>query len=137
MQYAFVALDNVIDVNHFDEVSEITFVRGNAAPFYFRLVTLTTECDDPLSHQLRYIPPTGTTVTMYFEHIDLSKCFNRAAVQPFPQDPSIWMINLMPCDIFQPNSMVASMLLPGQQAMRLLPISEVNQVSTGTRRFFA
>ena len=137
MILAFLALDNVKDVNTFDEVTQITFLRGNPGTLYFRLTQQVQESDTPDAVQRRYVPALGSTIVMFFEHIDVSKCFNRVAFQPFPNDDrSIWAINIMPTDIWQPNSMVIQFTEGSNQPIRCLPASDINQESTHTRRFY-
>lgn len=137
LSYKF--LNNVKDVNTFDEVEEITLLRGNPSTLYFRLVQTQASTDPSLcenSVQRRYIPAAGSTVTMYFEHIDVCKCFNRTAIQPFPtQDPSIWSIQIMAQDIFQPNSSIIIFTENNVQS-RLLAVSDINQKNTGVKRYF-
>lgn len=136
MQLVFRALDNVQNLNSFDEVSEITFLRGNPGTLYFRLIQQVNEADTPDAAQRRYLPATGSTVTMYFEHMDVCRCFNRVAFQPFPNDDrSIWAITIMPTDTWLPNSMVAQ-LTENNIMSRLLPVSDINQESTKSRRFY-
>jgi hypothetical protein len=127
MQLSFVALQNVIDVNHYTAVTEIVFQAGNPGTFYFQLVDLDqTEqnCGDPL----RYMPPAGASVVVNFNNPDLALSFSRAASQPFG-DTSIWAVALMPGDQIAFGG-VSAVLTIGSSVYTLYPYSEITFQST-------
>lgn len=98
MTFAVRLLDKVCNVNHFEEVETIELIRGNPYSLYFRIV-------QPSSHGLRFIPAAGATGIAKFVHNDDSKKISRAAINPFPEDKSIWKIDILPTDEIQFNSM--------------------------------
>lgn len=47
------------------------------------------------------MPPAGSTLAVTFLNVDDSKKLTRPASQPFPQDPSIWSVAILPSDPLQ------------------------------------
>lgn len=91
-------MDKVSDVNHFSEVEVIELIRGNPYSLYFRVV-------QPNKDSLRYVPAASSTGLVKFKHTNDAKKINRAATNPFPEDRSIWKIDLLPTDEIQFDSM--------------------------------
>lgn len=87
-------LKNVDTVNSF-HTSEAWTVRvadgeGEAVSLYYQIIDLDRD-------GLRYMPQAGATAEVTFPSIDDD--LTVVATQPFPQDPSIWVIQLTADDV--------------------------------------
>lgn len=93
-------LTDVQSVNSFTYNTEQGAWKGDSIFVYFQLVDM----DKNLAQYgfnpsgLRYNPPATSTVTVTFLNIDSAKQFSRQAVQPFPQDASIWRVSILATD---------------------------------------
>lgn len=67
MRLAFVALKDCYDYNHFQVVTEISYLSGNPSSLYFQLVDL-DQLDPKTGRPLRYVPPTGASVVVNFNY---------------------------------------------------------------------
>jgi hypothetical protein len=105
MRLAFKFLGNVCNVNNYKELESVAFVQGNPSTLYFQLVD-----QDAGDKPIRYIPASGSSVAVHFDHIDLSKVIDRPASQPFPlDDRSIWQVSIMATDTLASNGMTATL----------------------------
>jgi hypothetical protein len=96
-------LDSVANVNNFSYANQVSMTEGDSPLIYFQLVDLAQDRADQgfVPAGRRYIPVTGTTVSVYFDHVDDARKINRAATQPFAGDPSIWAVQLQANDPFR------------------------------------
>ena len=90
-------LANVANFNSFGFATEVRMTQGNAKTVYFRLVD-SEQNETGTPPGIRYIPASGATISIDFLNIDDSKKFSRAATNPFPEDTSIWAIDLLSTD---------------------------------------
>jgi hypothetical protein len=67
---------------------------------YFQLVdaSLDTDMQGYNPSGRRYMPATGSTMTVQLQNIDDSKVVTRTATQPFVGDASIWSIQILATD---------------------------------------
>jgi len=93
-------LKDVSSVNSFDYDTEHRFMQGNAETIYIQLTDLDKDRvkDGFKPSGRRYIPQTGATLTVTIRSIDDARTVQRQALQPFPGDPSIWQLQIMPTD---------------------------------------
>lgn len=93
-------MDNVASVNAFNQVNQIRFGQGDALSFYFQLVDANLDRPEqgysPAGR--RYVPLAGATMSVVLDNIDDARKVTRTATQPFAQDPSIWMVQLLSTD---------------------------------------
>jgi hypothetical protein len=93
-------LDNVSNVNSFEYVNQVLMTEGDTPTIYFQLIDLARDRVeqgfDPAGR--RYIPATGASLQVTLDHIDSTRKITRAASQPYPNDPSIWSVALLPTD---------------------------------------
>jgi hypothetical protein len=95
-------LDGVLNVNNFSEVFGVTLQPGESGKIYFQFYDNTSK--------LRYIPASGCTVSVGFSHFNSLKAINnRPATQTFPDDRSIWSVDIMSTDEIMADSMFVSL----------------------------
>ena len=90
-------LKNVENINNFQYASQWDIAEGSAQTLYFQII-------DKLKDDLRYISQATITdsVTVTFLSIDDNSEIVKIATQPWPDDKSIWRINLAVDEV--PNS---------------------------------
>jgi hypothetical protein len=96
-------LDQVLDVNHFTNVNQITFVQGDTVTLYLQLIDASrprANYDPANPAGFRYVPFAGATLQVLIQNLDDLKKINRFATQPFPNDASIWAVPFLPTDNF-------------------------------------
>ena len=128
-------LDNVNSVNSFDEVEEITLIRGNSYELNFRLMTskYVSGGEQVLT---RYIPQgSSVTVEVQFDNLDLNYHIKRTAQTPFPGDGSIRMVPLLPQDQLMFNSMRVVVNEDGKKTTFLVE-TDIATEEVGDRRRF-
>jgi hypothetical protein len=93
-------LNNVANVNVFSYDDTARFSEGDAPDIYFQLTdaSLDRSADGFSPGGRRYMPTAGATLQVTLGFIDDTKKVVRAAVQPFPLDPSIWKLTLLTTD---------------------------------------
>jgi len=92
-------LKNVSSVNHFQYEDQAYIVEGSSNEFYFQLVDLDKltygkDSEALPDHPLRYMPATGSTIVAEFDSLFEDDQFTINATQPFPQDASIWKVEM-------------------------------------------
>jgi hypothetical protein len=93
-------LADVSNVNSFHYTTSPKMAEGDAGSLYFQLVDAGRTCgdEDGEGPMFRYAPPASSTLTVTFGAIDDEKKVTRLASQPFPLDPSIWMVSILSTD---------------------------------------
>lgn len=93
-------LENVAGVNTFNYAQQAEFTQGDAPTIYFQLVDLNQDRPEMgyVPAGRRYVPASGATLTVLLDAIDDSRKITRSATQPYPGDPSIWSVVLLPAD---------------------------------------
>ena len=134
MNFAVRLLDNVCNVNDFQEVETIELIRGNPYTLYFRVV-------QPNKSNLRYIPatPPAATGLVKFKHLEDGKSVSRAASNPFPEDTSVWSVPILPTDEIQFDSMTFRLTegtTPNQKVYTMNVDGDIVTVDTDTRKNF-
>lgn len=95
-------MKNIVDINHWQHANQAIIVEGQANSIYIQLVDLdwSTKASPEQSaafnqYPIRYISQATTiTVEMQFLNIDDAQEFSVSASQPFPDDKSIWKVDL-------------------------------------------
>lgn len=90
-------LENLQNVNNYREVQNLRFSQGDGPSIYLQLLDLTQKPDGRIPG-LRYMPATGATLECQVQNINDAVTLDRFATQPFSQDPSIWLLQLLPTD---------------------------------------
>ena len=93
-------LTDVSNVNSFEYETAAKIASGDAAAIYLQLIDASA---NTLDHGFfpsgrRYIPAAGATLQVVFDNIDDAKKITRFASQPFSEDGSIWLVNLLSTD---------------------------------------
>jgi len=88
-------LSNVSSVNDYTEQTAIKTTQGDPFTLSLRLVDLSKDTQSrPVGR--RYMPASGSVVTVIFQNIDDEKKIRRVATQPFPtSDPSIFEVPVL------------------------------------------
>lgn len=93
-------LNDVASVNSFEYADQASWFEGDATYLYFQLIDASLDTDmkgfNPAGR--RYMPPATTTLSVQVQNIDTAKVINRLATQPFPEDASIWRIQILSTD---------------------------------------
>lgn len=93
-------LKDVANVNTFSPTNQAKFTVGDQVTLYFQLIdsALDTPQQGFSPAGRRYVPAVGATLQVIVDNIDDAKAVERYATQPYPQDPSIWALTLLPTD---------------------------------------
>lgn len=93
-------LRDVASVNSFEYATQVEFHQGDAQNIYFQLVDGSVDTVDKgyMPAGRRYMPNALATVQVTFKNVDDAKQFTRAATKPFPEDTSIWLVQVLPTD---------------------------------------
>lgn len=135
MKLGYCFLDNVKDVNSYETASELELVRGNAGKLYFQLVDANAPLSDDCDVYLRYLPDAGATVTAVFDHLADSKKIERTATQPFANDPSIWVVDILATDQIALNSLEVT-LTEGTTVTKAVRLCELRVRDTGDGQYY-
>lgn len=82
------ALKNVDSVNAWAYQASASSYQGQSNDVYFQIV------NKDRGEYFRYMPASGATCSIFFPNLDNDKKITIQAVQPFPQDSSIWMVTI-------------------------------------------
>lgn len=136
MVLVFKFLEEVKDVNTFVEVDRKKIVKGNATTLYFRFLQDKTEIEDHLPH-LRYVPQSGASVSVKFDHIDSEKVLTRTATLAFSSDDrSIWKIDILSTDLNIAFNSMSVTLTEGTNTQSVLPHSDLIVVDPSDGRLY-
>jgi hypothetical protein len=136
MKIVWKFLGYVCDYNSFAELDQLTLVKGNAETVYFRLVQEQQGDQSDRLADLRYIPETGATLEVKFNHIDTNAVITRYATMAYPNDDrSIWKIDILSTDKIALNSMTAT-LTEGANVRKLSSGSRLVSEDSGSGKFF-
>ena len=91
-----VMLKAVQNVNSFQRSTQVTIRQANPTTLYFQLVDL--DQTDSFGQPLRYIPASGSSVTVTLNSINSANVISRIAGQPYSDDRSIFSFNLLSTD---------------------------------------
>jgi hypothetical protein len=113
-------LNNVVDVNTFDHVSEVRFTQGDGPTVYFQLIDGTkNRIEDGFNPSgRRYMAATGATLSVLVDTLDDAKKITRVATQPFAQDPSVWALTFMATDTVRGTVVLRLTLTEGAKITR-------------------
>ncbi len=102
-------LRNVQNVNSFIRANQISVRSGNPTTLYLQL----TDADQIVSDNgdfLRYIPASGATMTITVDNISgTNNLINRAASQPYAQDPSVWSVTILSTDVLRNGNLYGTL----------------------------
>ena len=136
MAIIFNFLEEVKDVNSFVEVPRLKLIKGNAQTIYFRLVQDRSGVEEHLA-QLRYVPASGATMSVKFNHIDSNKVLTRTATLAFsPDDRSIWKVDVLATDKDIAFDSMEVTLTEGALVRSIPAGSDLLVEDTGSGRFF-
>lgn len=82
------ALKNVDSVNAWNYQSQSHVYALQTNTIYFQVV------NKDRGDYFRYMPSSDAACSIYFPNLDNAKKLTIPASQPFPQDPSIWMVTI-------------------------------------------
>ena len=93
-------LEGVADANNFNYAEAAKMTEGDTLTVYFQLVDMAKDLATAgfVPAGRRYIPATGSTLSVTFDNIDNARKVTRAATQPYPADPSIWSVQVLASD---------------------------------------
>ena len=93
-------LNDVASVNSFEVADQASWFEGDSTYMYFQLIDLSLDTDMKGFYPggRRYMPPATTTLSVQIQNIETVKVINRLATQPFPEDASIWRIQILSTD---------------------------------------
>lgn len=93
-------LDSVSDANNYQYLESIRITEGDTATLYFQLVDMNKDRIEQgfVPAGRRFVPSPGSTLSVTFDSIDNARKVTRSAIQPFPEDPSIWSVGIISTD---------------------------------------
>ena len=128
-------LDNVNNINSFDEVGEILLTRGNEFELNFRLMTESRDSEGNSQTQ-RYVPQgTSVSVEVQFDNIDVLYHVRRTAIESFSGDASIWKVPILQQDQLMFNSMRVTLTEDGKKTSFIVE-TDIATEDVGDRRHF-
>lgn len=106
-------LKNVCSVNDYDQSDAIETTQGDPMTLFLRLVDLSQDrFNKPVGR--RYVPASGSTLTVVFKNLDDARQVTRVATQTFPtSDPSIWEVPILAADALVGTIDIGLSLLEG------------------------
>lgn len=120
-------LSSVFDVNNFREDQGVKVIKGNPTSLFLRLWNPDAS--------LRYIPASGSSVSIEFENIDLSNSFSKIASQPFAGDMSIFKVILTAEETKKISNTVSASLTVGTDKYILLVDGSLEIIDPSQRSF--
>lgn len=102
-------LKNVQNVNSWEVANEVKLREGNAATVYFQITDEEQASDLMNGFGLRYMPASGSTMSVTISSINSANVLNKIATQPFPQDSSIWQFNILSTDKVSQGNLMFSL----------------------------
>ncbi|WNM70331.1 hypothetical protein [Myxococcus phage Mx1] len=113
-------LNGVATVNDFCYTSSVSFTEGDGPTIYFQLIDATKDTSakgfSPAGR--RYMPAAGATLECVVHHIDDARLVRRFASQPFPEDGSIWALQLQSTDRIRGTSDILLTLIESGRTTR-------------------
>lgn len=102
MRLSSIFLTDVANVNQFRESEQLKITEGDAVNVYIQLrdMSIQTAFEGFKNPGRRYMPAAGATLIVKIDTLNDAQVptFTKTAVQPFPQDPSIWLFQIQPTD---------------------------------------
>lgn len=111
-------LKGVADVNNFGYAEVLEVTEGDSPTFFIQLADASVDSDARPSGR-RYMPATGATLQVRLYSLDSSATIQKAASQPYQNDPSIWSFQLAQAET-----------IPGTRAL-VLQLTEGSKVTNG------
>ena len=113
-------LRDCYNVNSYENADSFRFTQGDVVLCYFQLIdnTLDLASENFLPAGRRYMPASGATLQVTVENIDDAKKIVRPATQPFPLDPSIWMVQFFQSDKTEGTSNLRLTLTEGSKVTK-------------------
>jgi len=128
-------LDNVNNINSFDEVGEILLTRGNGFDLNFRLMVESRDSEGRSQTQ-RYIPQgSSISVEVQFDNIDVLYHIKRTASVSYVGDSSIWKVPILEQDQLMFNSMRVTLSEDGKKTNFIVE-TDIATEDVGDRRHF-
>lgn len=93
-------LTKVSNVNEFDYVQHLEFMEGDEQTFHIQLVDVTQDLDAQgfKPSGKRFVPPSGAALRVIVEVIDDGQKVERFCTNPFPEDRSIFRLEILSSD---------------------------------------
>jgi hypothetical protein len=87
-------------VNSYSYTPEYNWTEGDTLTVYFQIVDANLDTSNQGFNPpgRRYIPASGSTMTVSLENIDDAKVLSKSATNPFASDLSIWSFNVISTD---------------------------------------
>lgn len=125
-------LNDVANVNSFENADQASWYQGDATVMYIQLVdsSLDTDMKGFSPSGRRYMAPLTSTLTVQLQNLDNSKVLSRQAVQPFPEDASIWSIQILSTDVIQGSPQMLLTLVEPSKTIKGLVKNAVKIYST-------
>lgn len=94
MQLSVRLLSDVQSVNAMELASDLVLTSGDPQSVFVQIVDVRRQRQYPDCPAVRYMPAAGATMSLVFDSIDDAKKVTKVATQPFPEDGSIWSVDL-------------------------------------------
>ncbi len=113
-------LRDLASVNSYEHATVFQFTQGDVVTIGFMLIdaSLDTSSENFLPPGRRYMPATGATLQCVIESLDSGKKITRFATQPYPQDASIWTIQMLASDLISGTANLRLTLTEGTTVTR-------------------
>jgi hypothetical protein len=136
MRLAAKLLNTSATLNSFRQVNSISIARGETVDLFVQLVDLD-------QNGLRYIPVSGATLQMQLPRSNevladvnqtrqiINRGIARAAINPFPEDRSIWKVTLVEADTLSLVSNSLRLELTEGSTKKITSIAQAIRVGDG------
>lgn len=96
-------LNDVANVNSFEFADQLSWTEGDSVTLTLQLIDASLDVDMKGFYPSgrRYMPPALSSLSVQLQNIDNSKAITRIAVQPFPEDASIWQVTILSSDLIR------------------------------------
>ena len=93
-------LNDVSSVNSYQPSTELTFFKGSTQRVYFQLVDLSVDTASQGFYPTgrRYCAPAQSRLQIQFLNLDDAKKLVKTCIRPFPEDLSIWCMDILGTD---------------------------------------
>jgi hypothetical protein len=91
-------LNHYANINQFEQALQLEFTEGDPVTVYLQLVDLTKNKENKPLTGMRYVPASGSTLSVVIKSVDGTKTLTKTATNPEAGDRSVWSFSLSSTD---------------------------------------
>ena len=130
MRLGAMVLSNFCNINDFN-YGQLEVNEGNATKICLQLADFSKKVCSSMSGTFyqRYIPPTGSSLTVQVQSIDDSQTISRVATQDLI-DPSVWCIDIFEGELLATSNLHLELTEPGPKIRTGVVINAIRVIPT-------